>query len=113
MKRGDIFWVDFGKAPRRPIRKRRPALVIQNDAANKHSPYVIVAAIHHETGKCLPVHVSLLKGTSDLSKDSVVDCGAISTLPKAMLGPRIGRLGPAAMRLVDAALKTSLDLRDP
>ena len=44
-KRGEIYLVNFEPAVGAEIRKTRPALVLQNDIANRHSPIAIVAAV--------------------------------------------------------------------
>src|ERR1700730_16827540 len=44
-KRGEIYLVNFEPTVGAEIRKTRPALVLQNDIANRHSPITIVAAV--------------------------------------------------------------------
>jgi mRNA interferase MazF len=44
-KRGQVYLVNFDPTIGAEIRKTRPALVVQNDIANRHSPITIVAAI--------------------------------------------------------------------
>ena len=44
-RRGDIYLVNFDPTIGAEIRKTLPALVLQNDIANKSSPVTIVAAI--------------------------------------------------------------------
>ena len=44
-KRGEIYLVNFEPTVSATIRKTRPALVLQNDIANRHSPITIVAAV--------------------------------------------------------------------
>lgn len=36
MKRGDIWWINFDPSVGGEIRKKRPAIIISNDSANKH-----------------------------------------------------------------------------
>ena len=42
--------VNFDPTPGAEIRKTRPALVLQNDIANRHSPITIVAAVTSHFG---------------------------------------------------------------
>lgn len=109
IQRGEIYALDFD-ALDVPMTKKRPAVVIQNDAANEFSPNTIVAAIHHENKKGLPFLVSIPQGTAGLTKDSVVDAGCITTIPQKMLGNKIGALSYEIMDKVDSAIKVSLDL---
>ena len=44
-RRGDVFLVSFDPTLGAEIQKTRPALVLQNDIANRFSPITIVAAI--------------------------------------------------------------------
>lgn len=110
IRRGDIFRVDFGRTENRPIKKSRPALIIQNDAGNRAAPITIVAAIREDAKKGLPIQVALPAGTAGLHKDSVVDCGILATVDKLELGDKIGRLSPAFMAQVDRAIRISLGL---
>ena len=45
LKRGDVYLVNFDPTMGAEIRKTRPALVLQNDIANRHNPITIVAAV--------------------------------------------------------------------
>ena len=36
MKRGEVWWVNFEPAVGGEVRKQRPAVIVSNDAANKH-----------------------------------------------------------------------------
>ena len=44
-RRGEVYLVRFDPTEGAEIKKTRPALVIQNDVGNRHSPTTIVAAI--------------------------------------------------------------------
>lgn len=110
-RRGDIFWLDFAAKAGAPVRKMRPALVVQNDAGNRYAPQVIVAAIRHDADKGLPVQVPIPRGVAGLTKDSVVDCGFLATVLKEQLGPRLGSLPSQYLRAVDDALGVSLGLK--
>ncbi|HET6263143.1 MAG TPA: type II toxin-antitoxin system PemK/MazF family toxin, partial [Chloroflexia bacterium] len=36
MKRGEVWWVNFDPSVGGEIQKQRPAVIISNDAANRH-----------------------------------------------------------------------------
>ena len=40
LRRGEVFLVNFDPTVGAEIRKTRPALILQNDIANRHSPLV-------------------------------------------------------------------------
>jgi mRNA interferase MazF len=109
--RGQIYYVDWGEESEGVMEKARPSLIVQNDVGNRNSPYVIVAAIHHETDKRLPVTVPVPKGTAGLQKNSMIDCGFIYTIPQEALGNFLGALSTDYMMKVDKALKISFALR--
>jgi mRNA interferase MazF len=44
-KHGEVYLVNFDPIIGAEIQKTRPALMVQNDIANRHSPITIVAAI--------------------------------------------------------------------
>ena len=54
-RRGDIYLVNFDPTLGAEIRTTRPALILQNDIANKSSPVTIVAAISPKFDNALGV----------------------------------------------------------
>ena len=44
-RRGEVYLVSFEPTVGSEIQRTRPALIIQNDIGNRHSPIMIVAAI--------------------------------------------------------------------
>ncbi|MCK4245327.1 MAG: type II toxin-antitoxin system PemK/MazF family toxin [Candidatus Omnitrophica bacterium] len=110
-KRGEIYSVDFGGITTAEIGKVRPALIIQNNIGNQHSPTTIVAAIHQvDETKELPVCVLIKRGVGGLTKDSVIDTGHLLTLDKKRLDKKWGEIPFRIQQEVDKALKASLDL---
>ena len=61
MQRGEVWWVEFEPAIGSEIRKTRPAVIISNDAANRHLAKVVVVPVTSSTGRQYPgeavVHV--------------------------------------------------------
>jgi mRNA interferase MazF len=111
-RRGEIYLVEFDPARGHEIRKTRPAIIIQNDVGNRHSPVTIVAAITSKlsvTPYPVEVVVSPSKGNG-LSMPSAIELSQIRSVDRERLVRRIGALDAATMRRVDEALKISLGL---
>jgi mRNA interferase MazF len=93
------------------IRKTRPALIIQNDVANRWSPVTIVAAITSRPDTPFyPADVRVDPPEGKLSVPSVVLLNQIRTIDRRRLVKRLGRLRPDTMKLVNRALQISLGL---
>ena len=103
-KRGDIYLVNFNPTLGAEIRKTRPALILQNDIANKYSPVTIVAAISSKFDDPLyPTEVLIsAKARTGLAVDSVVLLNQIRTVKGALvLSPSPPRIAPSQLRLVE------------
>ena len=102
-KRGEIYLVDFEPARGAEIKKTRPALVIQNDVANRYSPITIIAAItSHFDARLYPTEVLVKKREGGLTADSVVLLNRIRSVDKARLVKRLGTVKPETMDKVEA-----------
>ena len=109
--RGEVYFVTFDPTLGAEIRKTRPALILQNDIANRSSPITIVAAITSKFDEELyPTEVLVRAPEGGLDADSVVLLNQIRSVDRRRLMRRVGRLRPETMRLVDRALVLSLGL---
>jgi mRNA interferase MazF len=110
-RRGEVYLVNFDPTIGSEIKKTRPALILQNDTANKHSPVTIVAAITSQFDEPLyPTEVLIAAPEGGLAKDFVSLLNQIRTIDKARLIKRLGKLKSITMRRVDAAIEISLGL---
>lgn len=112
VKRGDIYWLDFGTPVGSVQGGKRLALVIQNDAGNSSSPTTIVAAITSKEKKTYLFHVEISAQESGLPSDSTVLLEQLFTINKNRLTEKAGRLFTQKMNEVDKALKASLGIID-
>lgn len=110
-KRGEIYLVNFDPTIGAEIQKTRPALILQNDIANRHSPITVVAAITSQFAEPLyPTEVIVSMPQGGLSVDSVVLLNQIRSIDKRRLVRRLGAVRPDTMEQVDRALQISLGL---
>ncbi|HET6202341.1 MAG TPA: type II toxin-antitoxin system PemK/MazF family toxin [Planctomycetota bacterium] len=108
--RGEVHVVDFDPGVGAEIRKTRPALILQNDVGNRHSPATIVAAITSRRRIFYPTEVAVLAPEGGLRLDSVVRLDQIRTVDKQRLRRFLGALEPSTMARVESALRASLGL---
>ena len=110
-KRGEIYLVSFDPTVGAEIQKTRPALVLQNDIANEHSPITIVAAITSQFDDTLyPTEVLVQPPEGGLTVNSVVLLNQIRSIDKQLLVKRLGKLTDENIVLVNLAIQVSLGL---
>ncbi len=112
-KRGEVYLVNFDPTVGSEIKKTRPALILQNDISNQHSPITIVAAITSQFDETLyPTEVLLQPPEGGLTTDSVVLLNHIHSIDKKRLIKRLGTLTVETMEQVNQAIQISLGLID-
>jgi mRNA interferase MazF len=110
-KRGELYLVNFEPTVGAEIRKTRPALVLQNDIANRHSPITIVAAVTSKFDETLyPIEVLVTAPEGGLSVDSVVLLNQIRSIDRRRLVRRLGAIRGSTMERVERSLQISLGL---
>ena len=109
--RGEVHLVKFGPTVGAEIQKTRPAIVVQNDTANRYSPVTIVAAITSKFDeKLYPTEVLIKAGEAGFKHDSVIVLDQIRTVDKVRIVKKLGKVSSFTLRRVDMALKMSLEL---
>jgi mRNA-degrading endonuclease toxin of MazEF toxin-antitoxin module len=104
--------VDFADSGGQVIRGLHPALVIQTNRLARSSTVIVapMTSAARAAEHLPPFLVPVGSGESGLPRDGWVKCDQPTTLPTALLGPRVGRLSPAALERLDSALRFVLDL---
>jgi mRNA interferase MazF len=106
MKRGEVWWVNFDPAVGGEIRKQRPAVIISNDAANKHLNRVQVVPLTSQVGQIYPSEAPItLNG-----KPGKAMADQLTTVSKERLLNHAGTLTQNEMRLIETAIKVQLNL---
>jgi mRNA interferase MazF len=110
-KRGEVYLVNFDPTVGAETKKTRPALVLQNDVANRYSPITIVAAVtSHVQEPLYPTEVLVAVGEGGMNVASVVLLNQIRSIDKRRLVKLLGALKPSTMEKIDRALSVSLGL---
>jgi len=106
MKRGEIWWVDFNPSVGGEIRKIRPAIILSNDAANKHLNRVLVVPVTSNIKRVYPGEALVNIG----EKVGKAMASQLTTASKKRLLRKMGTLSPDEMRLVEIAVQVQLGL---
>ena len=115
LQRGDVCLARFPHAAG-GRGKKRPVVVVQDDAYNHKLRHVIVAEVTTNLGAASdPANLLIEVATSEgqatgLKQDSVVTCLHLVTLSEDRVGATIGRLLPALLTKIDGCLKSALGL---
>ena len=110
-RRGEVYLVNLDPSVGAEIRKTRPAVIVQNDPANRRSPITIVVAITSQFEEPLyPTEVLVRAPEGGLTADSVVLLNQIRSVDKGRLVRRLGVLKTKTMTEIDRALLLSLGL---
>ena len=110
-RRGEVYLVAFDPTVGSEIQRTRPALIIQNDIGNRHSPITIVAAITSQFDESLyPTEVRITPPEGGLTTPSVVLLNQIRSIDRRRLVRRLGSVRTETMERVNRAIQLSLGL---
>lgn len=110
--RGNVCWADLGEPRGSKPAKRRPVLVVQDDAYNASRLNTTIAAVitSNTALAALAGNVFLPAAASGLDKDSVINLTALVTLDSADLDAPVGTVPDRLMDDVDSGLRLILAL---
>jgi len=106
MDRGDVWWVNFEPSIGGEIRKKRPAIIISNNASNKFLNRVQVIPITSNTDRLFPSEAYVTVA----GKKGKAMADQLATVSKQRLSKCIGSISDDEMNMVVEAIKTQLDL---
>jgi mRNA interferase MazF len=106
MKRGEVWWVSFDPSIGGEIRKKRPAVIISNNAANQFLNRVQVVPLTSSVGKLYPSEAYItLRG-----KKAKAMADQLTTVSKKRLINQAGSISKAELESLERAIIIQLDL---
>ena len=93
------------------MKKQRPCVIVQRDAATHNSPITIVCPLtdaNGDRGNLLNIFVAQSEGGT--SKESLIVCNQVRSIDKTRLGNHLGTLSTDTMDKVDRGLRAILNL---
>jgi mRNA interferase MazF len=115
MRRGEIHAVDLEPARGSEADKRRPAVIVSNDAANATATrlgrgVITVVPITSNVQRVYPFQVNLPAANTGLERDSKAQAEQVRSISVERVGPRLGVVPQALMEDLDEALRLHLAL---
>lgn len=108
MTRGDVVWIELGSGRGSEATKRRPCIVVSNDANNRAASTVTVVPCTTNVHAVYPFEVYL---EDVLGRPSKAQAQQVRTVDRRrIVTPAVARLGPILADRVDDALRLHLAL---
>lgn len=109
MKRGEIYFANLDPTVGAEIKKKRPVLIVSNNANNKMALTVTIVPITSNIKKVYPFEVLLETKDSGLSKPSKAQCHQVRTISKIRIqGRKVGLVNNQMMLQINSAIKLHL-----
>jgi len=106
MRRCEVWWVSFDPSISGEIKKKRPAVIISNNASNRFLNRVQVGPLTSKTDRLYPSEAAVVFE----GRESKAMADQLATVSKARLFRRADSLSQEDMRKIEEAIKIHLDI---
>jgi mRNA interferase MazF len=112
IKRGDIYWVNFGTPEGSAPGYRRPAIILQSNTFNQTQIQTTICGILTSNLNLLeaPGNILIEAKVSGLPKDSVLNLSQIYTVDKSDLEEKVASLPERYLPRIDASIRMVMDV---
>lgn len=108
MWRGEVWWVNFDPSVGGEITKRRPAVIVSNDAANTFLNRLQVVPLTSNVERVYPSEA--LVNLNGRPGKAMAD--QLTTVSKQRLGEKVGEMTAEEMKRIDHAIRIQLALHN-
>ena len=108
MNRGEVWWINFDPSVGGEIRKKRPAIIISNDASNRHLNRLQVIPVTSNVERLYPSE-AFVTINGKLNK-ALAD--QLTTVSKLRMINKMGKVSREDMWQVERAIKVQLAISD-
>jgi mRNA-degrading endonuclease toxin of MazEF toxin-antitoxin module len=114
VQRGEIYVAVLRPRSGSEQQGKRPVVIVSHDGFNSTPTWRSIIVVPLSTSKKQaargPTAVLLSRGSGGLQRDGVALCHQVTTLDRAKLSKRLGKLHPSEMDRLEAGLKAAMNL---
>ena len=108
MNRGEVWWINFDPSVGGEIRKKRPAIIISNDASNRHLNRLQVIPVTSNVDRLYPSEAFVTIN----GKVNKALADQLTTVSKLRMINQLGKITSEDMWQVERAIRVQLSLSD-